>query len=246
MPAVAHLPVNPLQNCRHVLAEDDPALQVLNFAPLGQNARWLLRRGNETGGLELCDLSLPKQRPLRIEFGSSDIQRRIKAGRQQHLAKACGLHVAGEPLIVDLTAGLGRDAWCLAALGARVHAYERQPLLYAMLHDALRLARTDSATRISLHHGDGRAAALNAAQVVFIDPMFPSQGKRAAPGLEMQILQQLVGADEDAQSLLDVALASPAPRIVLKRPPRGSKVRIGEPDLSFGGGRVVYDVYLNR
>lgn len=233
---------DPDVNWAHRLPPNDPALSDL-LLPAWQDQRWYLQRDAQAV-LELIDSTRPSQRGLRIELGSSDMQRRIAGGRQQPLAKACGLSKGGTPRIHDLTAGLCRDAWCLASLGAELTAWERHPVLFALMRDALAQARTPTSARIQARHRDGRGVAGLNADVVYLDPMFPSSGKRAAPGLEMQILQQLVGADEDAGELLDAAMHSGARRVVLKRPPRGARVTLGKPDLSFGGGRAVYDVYL--
>ncbi|MGJ8669417.1 MAG: class I SAM-dependent methyltransferase [Oceanococcus sp.] len=229
----------------HQLAADDPALTGLPIPLATASHRWQLQR-DENGHLQLLDAQSRKQRPLRIELGSLDMQRRTSAGRQQPLAKACGLHKGGEPRIHDLTGGLCRDAWCLASLGSDVVVWERHPILFALIRDALRLANTPVAQRVTSVYADGRAGCDKAADILFLDPMFPQAGKRAAPALEMQILQELVGSDTDGETLLQMALSSGARRVVLKRPPRGAKVTLGKPDFSFGGGRAVYDVYLPR
>lgn len=231
-----------LADAGHVLAPDDPALAELSLPPAEASTRWVLRR--EAGELVVGDAQNPRQRPLRIDFFSAEMRRRVSAGRQQPLAKACGLHKHPGAYIVDATAGLGRDAWCLASLGACMDWYERHPLIHALLRDALARATGETAARIRLRHDDGRSLEAATADAIFLDPMFPDSGRRAAPALEMQIMQSLVGPDADAQQLWQRAMDSGARRVVLKRPPRGAKVRLAKPDLSFGGGRVVYDVYL--
>ena len=229
----------------HLLETDDPALIDLRIPRANDETRWLLQRA-DNAQLQVIDRQQRKQRPLCIELGSNEIQRRIAAGRQQPLAKACGLHKGGQPLIHDLTGGLCRDAWCLASLGARMNVWERHPILFCLIRDALAKANTPVVEHITVHYGEGQQGCSNHAEVLFLDPMFPQTGKRAAPALEMQILQDLVGPDADGEALLHAALSCGAPRVVLKRPPRGAKVRLGKPDMSFGGGRAVYDVYLNR
>lgn len=232
------------QSCYgHLLGAEDPLLDPCPLPPADSHTRFVLQR-NPHGKLELTDGDRPKVGALRIDFGDRELARRIKAGRQQPLARACGLNQPGQPRILDATAGLGRDAFCLAALGAEVLMFERHPVLHAMLHDALQRLPRSLASRLSLLPQDSLLAAWPTVDTIYLDPMFPSEGKRAAPGLEMQYLQAMIGADEDAQDLWEKALQADAGRVVLKRPPRGARVRLGEPDASFGGGRVVYDVYL--
>ncbi|BBI63969.1 hypothetical protein HSBAA_52750 [Vreelandella sulfidaeris] len=63
------------------------------------------------------------------------------------------------PSIVDATAGLGRDAFVLASLGAQVLLIERVAAIAALLEDGLKRASRDSGTvdiaaRMILRHGD--------------------------------------------------------------------------------------------
>lgn len=226
----------------HQLSADDPALNGLNLPAAETPTRWVLKRDGAM--LVVVDTLNPRQRGLQVDFSSAEMRRRIAAGRQQPLAKACGLHKHPGARIVDATAGLGRDGWCLASLGAQMRWYERHPVIFAMLRDALSYASPDTASRVELLHDDGLQLNAGDADAIFLDPMFPDTGRRAAPALEMQIMQLLVGPDLDAERLWQRAMDSGARRVVLKRPPRGAKVRVAKPDLSFGGGRVVYDVYL--
>ncbi len=227
----------------HELAPDDPALAGLELPLADASTRYILRRDLHRR-LAVFNRDKPRQRPLQIDFHGAEMKRRIQAGRQQVFARACGLHKVGPLRVLDATAGLGRDAYCLAALGCEVLMYERDPLLYAMLRDALTQLPTDATANLRLQPQDSNQAAWPPCDVVYLDPMFPDQGRRAAPGLEMQYLHQLLGPDKDAIQLWQKAMRCGARRVVLKRPPRGARVRLGKPDCSFGGARVVYDVYL--
>lgn len=64
-----------------------------------------------------------------VDWASADVQRRISGGRKQLLAKAVGLHKKPNLKVFDGTAGLGRDGFTLAALGAEVTLSERNPVL---------------------------------------------------------------------------------------------------------------------
>lgn len=83
---------------------------------------------------------------VRCDFvsGASRHRRLYGGGLGQDIAKAAGLHkwpsnVA--PLsILDLTAGLGRDGFVLASLGARVMMVEQHPVVFALLEDGFRRA----------------------------------------------------------------------------------------------------------
>ena len=45
------------------------------------------------------------------------------------------------PSIIDATAGLGRDAFLLAALGSKVTLIERSNIMHALLADGMNAAR---------------------------------------------------------------------------------------------------------
>jgi len=146
-------------------------------------------------------------------------------------------------LVVDATAGLGRDAFELAALGYRVVACERHPLLAALLRDAIERAGAG----IELHAADARdvlvALPRDAVHAVCLDPMFPPRDKRAAVRKEARLLQHLVGTEPDERDLLAAARAC-AGRVVVKRPRRAPPLA---PDVTFAvAGRAVrFDVYVS-
>ncbi len=86
--------------------------------------------------------------------------------RQELLVKAArikSLQDDRKPVILDATAGLGEDSMLLAAAGHQVELYERDPVIAALLADALRRAAEDpalaeAAGRMHLHSGDSEAA----------------------------------------------------------------------------------------
>lgn len=82
--------------------------------------------------------------PVRCDFigGSAQHRRLYGGGKGQDIAKAVGLNHSGfKPQVLDLTAGLGRDGFVLASLGATVLMLERQPIVFALLEDGLVRAR---------------------------------------------------------------------------------------------------------
>ncbi len=86
--------------------------------------------------------------------------------RQELLVKAArmkSLQDDRKPVILDATAGLGEDSMLLAAAGHQVELYERDPVIAALLADALRRAAGDpvlaeAAGRMHLHSGDSEEA----------------------------------------------------------------------------------------
>ncbi len=86
----------------------------------------------EAGQLELRFADPKGPGPLRLDFAEPGLRRRVAAGRDQPLARAIGIS-QGRLRVVDATAGFGRDAFVLAALGCQVRALEREPILAALL-----------------------------------------------------------------------------------------------------------------
>ena len=197
-------------------------------------------------------------KPLAADFvaGKAAHRRRFGGGRGQLIAKACGLGAgkgtgAAPPSIVDATAGLGRDAFVLASLGARVLMLERVPAIYALLEDALARARGDEetapiASRLRLAHVDASrdlataiADSAHAPQVIHLDPMFPHRDKSALVKKEMRLFRELAGDDEDAPRLLEAALDVASHRVVVKRPRKA-------PPIAGPAPQHVLDLYVHR
>jgi len=179
--------------------------------------------------LELRKRDEPKLGAIYVDFvgGTMGHRRRFGGGRGEAVAKAVGIKGSYLPDVVDATAGLGRDAFVLAALGCRVRMIERNPVVAALLDDGLTRGYRDAEIgvwlqpRLTLLHGSSLTALDTIAprpQVVYLDPMFPHRQKSALVKMEMRVFQGLVGADEDADGLLEPARRLATKRIVVKRP----------------------------
>jgi len=156
------------------------------------------------------------------------------------------------PSVVDATAGLGRDAFLLASLGAKVTLVERSPKIHDLLQDGLLRATQDggnareAAARITLHLGDAITLLPKLApEVVLVDPMHPPRTKSALVKKEMRLLREIVGTDEDALNLMQVALDTAAKRVVLKWPLRApAMVGLAPPSHQIRGKTTRYDVFM--
>ncbi len=192
-----------------------------------------------------------------IDFVGGALGYRFRQGisRRDPLPRAAGFARAPLPRrVVDATAGLGRDAFLLAALGAEVTLIERAPAVHAALAAALDRARAAGPAlaavvgRMTLRLGDSRDLLPGLApEVVLVDPMHPPRGNTALVRQPMRDLRSVVGADPDAAALMRVALASASRRVVLKWP-RLAPPLAGLPAASFRiiGKTVRYDVFLTE
>jgi 16S rRNA (guanine1516-N2)-methyltransferase len=202
-------------------------------------------------GLELYARHHPGWGPIAPEWRGAALRRRIAAGRRQLLARAIGLHKTPDTTVLDATAGLGRDACTLAALGATVTLVERHPVLAALLRDALRRlhadpAWRDTAARMHIVAADARTVLGSGERwdVVHLDPMYPHRGKQALPQKEMQILRELTGGDADADQLLTPALTACSRRVVVKRPRHAPFLGGRAPGFQLHGTQARYDIYV--
>lgn len=217
--------------------------------------------------LEQCDEGLALVgdekrygKPLSVDFaaGKAAHRRRFGGGRSQLIAKACGLTKGVTPSIVDATAGLGRDAFVLASLGAQVLLIERVAAIAALLEDGLKRASRHSdtaaiAARMTLRHGDAAdslaalvASASFTPQVIHLDPMFPHREKSALVKKEMRLFRQLAGDDNDAPRLLEAALDVATHRVVVKRPRKAPPIAGPTPQHTLEGKTSRYDLYVHR
>ncbi|MDR3416558.1 MAG: class I SAM-dependent methyltransferase [Nevskia sp.] len=201
--------------------------------------------------LELRALHRRNYGAICADWNGDELRRRIAAGRRQPLARAAGLHKGQALHLLDANAGLGRDGYTLAAFGAAVSLVERNPAVAALLRNAHERAFADAQTRavaqrIDIIEAEARAVFASGCHwdVVYLDPMYPDDGKSALPAKEMQILRDLTGGDEDADQLLEPALACARQRVVVKRAPKAPWLAGMEPSMSLRSTQLRFDVYL--
>lgn len=195
------------------------------------------------------------KKPFHLDFLSGKIHYRSQqAGlRKELLARALGMKPGEQPVIVDATAGLGRDSFILAKLGFEIIMLERSPVLFALLRDALERARLDPEMqpvieRMHLVHADANEWLQSAPHIdiIYLDPMFPERQKSASVKKEMVILQELLGKDEDADSLFQLALTCAARRVVVKRPRLAINIGERAPNFTLTGKSSRFDIYLTK
>ncbi len=195
---------------------------------------------------------------LSIDFvaGKSKHRRLYGGGKKQPLAKACGLEKHPTWHVFDATAGLGKDSFVLASLGANITLCEQHAALFALLVDARdRGLHDDGSAPILKRMGFVRAhsghylAAVHSKQkprpdVIYLDPMYPERKKAAKIKKEMQVLQQLVGHDDDTASLFELAVKTAVHRVVVKRPKSAKLLTALLPSYTVASVNTRYDVYV--
>lgn len=211
---------------------------------------------------------LTRGKPVRIDLHRLDTTTGPGRSLRQPMMRAVGLRkgVPHRPSVLDVTAGLGEDAWRLACAGCAVRAVERHPVVAALLEDAVtrarghwtgeaepmievilgesrtlleELAARRSAARVS---ADEQGVVVDVPEVVYIDPMF-APGRKGAERKPMRLLRALVGGDLDADALLAPARRAASGRVVVKRGRRAVPLAGAVPAASHFGRAVRYDIY---
>lgn len=192
-------------------------------------------------------LKIPNFSLLFADFSASTWSKRKSEGKKQGLIRAC------KPMkgmkIVDATAGWGRDAAILASFGAQVLMLERHPVMSALLADALshRDQLDTEQMQLTLKETDAYSYLRDLSRaeypdVIYIDPMHPDRSKSALVKKDMQALQQMIGADQDALQLIELAVTRVKQRVVVKWP---QKVKsLVQSSGSVEGKTIRFDIYL--
>ena len=177
--------------------------------------------------------------------------RKDRLGREL-LVRAARVRGVEAPTAVDATAGLGEDSLLLAAAGFAVTMFEKDPVIAALLRDALERAANEPqlagvVARMTLVEGDSVAGLRELSvppDVVFLDPRFPERTKSAAVKKKFQLLHHLERPCEDEEGLLAAALSARPRKVVVKRPPKGPWLAGVKPSHSLAGKAVRYDVIV--
>lgn len=201
--------------------------------------------------LELRDIKNKKTKPIYVDFlGDSTTYRRRQSNYKNELiARACRVKQKFPLTILDATAGFGRDAFVLANLGHNITLLERSPIMAALLADGIKhaltaypelsmmLIETDAKNYLQQLSADAYP------DVIYLDPMFPHRTKSALVKKSMRLLRDLIGEDEDAEDLLQIALVRAKYRVVVKRPRLAPALGDTVPNFEIMGKSCRFDVY---
>lgn len=191
---------------------------------------------------------------LRVDFISGAVAHRLRfgGGRGQDLAKAMGFRAGKTPHVIDATAGLGRDSFLLASLGAKVTMIERSPRMHDLLLAGMEEARLEGGkfskiiARMTLMLGDAKELLPSlSGEAILIDPMHPPRKTTALVKQELRQVREIVGVDEDAADLMRVALEHATKRVVLKWPAKADPIEGIRPcSHQIIGKSTRYDVFM--
>lgn len=154
------------------------------------------------------------------------------------------------PTAIDGTAGLGEDSLLLAAAGFSVTLCEHNPVIAALLKDTLARARTipelePVVSRMTVYEGSSLtcfASLSTPPDVILLDPMFPERKKKSKVKEKLQLIQKLESPCTEETELLNAAIATRAPKIIIKRPAKGPWLAGKKPSYAVEGKVIRYDV----
>lgn len=189
-----------------------------------------------------------------------DFVRMLPRLKQNNLSKELLVRAAkiksakGALRAIDATAGLGEDALLLAAAGFHVTLYEKNPIIYQLLDDAMKRAAEVPqlaviVSRMELLEGDSVCTMKELAaspDVILLDPMFPERQKSALVRKKLQIIQKLELPCGDEAELLAAAMEAQPRKVVIKRPPKGPYLAGVKPDYSLTGKAVRFDCIVSQ
>ena len=192
---------------------------------------------------------------LTVRADFSKLLPRVRNGmwRKEALIKAAKIkNPAAAHLAVDMTAGFGEDAFLLAAGGSRVLLFEKDPVIAALLRDAIERAAGDAALReitgrMILTEEDsieGIRSLTESPDIVYLDPMFPERKKSALIKKKFQLLQKLERPEMNEEALLQAALSLKPAKVIIKRPAKGPYLSGRKPDYTIPGASVRFDCIL--
>ncbi|CAM2999686.1 N6-adenine-specific methylase [Legionella steigerwaltii] len=198
---------------------------------------------------ERLSLKIPGFSPIFAEFSVNFWSKRRSEGKKQGLVRACKPSAGVK--IIDATAGWGRDSAILASFGAEVLMFERNPVMASLLLDGLSRRNESDRHQLNLKFQAEDAYSYlssldtqNYPDVIYIDPMHPERNKSALVKKEMQALQQIIGPDEDAQRLIQLAINRTKQKVVVKWPQKTKPLLPA--NATVEGKTVRFDIYFSN
>lgn len=175
---------------------------------------------------------------------------RVTGGRVQHEMLARVAKTKEEhPVAVDATAGMGEDSILLAACGYEVTMYEQNPVIAALLKDAMQRAKNHPVLGElieRMHLIEGNSIELlpqmtDKPDIIYLDPMFPARQKSGLINKKLQLIQKLEHPCFEEDTLLEIAMKMKPKKIVIKRPLKGTNLAGKKPSYTIKGKAIRYD-----
>jgi 16S rRNA (guanine1516-N2)-methyltransferase len=201
----------------------------------------------DAAGVTLCGYG------LRYQGDFSSMLHRVTDGRLAHEMLVRAAKTADAPgRAIDATAGMGEDSFLLAAYGYEVTMYEQNPVIAALLRDALRRAKKQVVLKdivCRMHLVEGNSIDLLAKQadpvdLIYLDPMFPARQKSGLINKKLQLIQKMEPPCGEEEALFAAAISANPSKIIVKRPLKSPHLAGKKPNYTLNGKAIRYDCYL--
>jgi 16S rRNA (guanine1516-N2)-methyltransferase len=198
--------------------------------------------------------------PLSIDFLSNQMRVLKKTiGKNQPLGKAMGVKSGDAPRILDLSLGWAKDAFSLVLLGCSVVGVEFNPVIWALVSDAVERAKLDSdlgpliKDKLTVLRGDAfnvlQEENLSEYEVIYVDPIFEVNPKGSPSTKELQAISELYELLEkkptSVKSVVKLAHERNFRRFVIKRS-RLAPALLEPVSHQIYGKTIRFDVYINK
>ncbi|WP_367672462.1 class I SAM-dependent methyltransferase [Buchnera aphidicola] len=203
--------------------------------------------------LELKNNLEPKFKNIYINLNYKKVQF-YRNNKNLKIAKAIGIKKNKKLIVLDATAGLGKDSFIFFSLGCKVFMIERNPVLAALLNDGLERGYKDKKIgnllkkNIKLIHTSKITTLLLEKikpDVVYLDPMFPKIKKTSLSKKNIRIIRDLVGNDNDSDILFQKFQSLMIKKIVVKRPRYANHLGNKIPKHIIKTKKHRFDIYKN-
>ncbi|USS94121.1 class I SAM-dependent methyltransferase [Buchnera aphidicola] len=212
---------------------------------------------NINNKLKICKLNLKNKKItfFTINFLSGKNNFRRKYNRKKELIiKAVKIKNSKKTIILDATAGLGKDSFILASSGYKIFMIEKNKIIYQLLKNGLkRLYKNMEINmwikkKMILFHDDSLNFFKHTKiipDVIYLDPMFLNK-KKTLPKKDMSILKILVSKQKITKNLLKKSIKFTKKKVVVKRPIKAPYLENIKPTYIIYGTKYRFDIYLKN
>ena len=149
----------------------------------------------ESGVLSLRATEFPEFTPFSVDYTTMSVRNRCM---DHKLSSDPLIKAVGKPdgKLLDATMGWGMDAFALSAFGWNVEAFDRSTIVCQMVGDALKRCFETKEKGFSVFCLDSSTRLLEESALygaIYLDPMFPGDGKQAKRKKELILLGMLAG-----------------------------------------------------
>lgn len=240
------------------------SLKLSFYASSKLSDKFILSFANNNVNIPL--ITLIKNTPTLIKIDNNAIiksslnwqaltKRIVTAGRKSELILQAS-KLTSDMSVIDGTAGFGQDGLILASTGANVIMIEQNPIVAMLLLFEHQMMNANPnwqklLSRIAIYHGNFLNAdfmtTLPKVDMIYLDPMFPSDSYSAKVGKTMQVLHDLANppSDDDEKRFLDSAHAQLKDngKIIIKRPLSAPYLANKTPLQSVANDAIRFDRY---